>query len=203
MKSENYYWKKISKTLGIESKGMKTINYYLKKIYENLGGESGKRKSNNQYLAYISENLDGGGGTCDITVDWSLDGVIYQRIKSVTVPDSVTVLPNGFASINGLETINLPSTLTTIGNSCFTYAVDLKEITIPESVISIGYMAFPTGNSSKLEKVNLNWEENPVTYEESKMQLPNNSKAVFSIPKGTTALYESANYPSGKLVERE
>lgn len=35
------------------------------------------------------------------------------------------------------------------------------------------------------------------------MQLPNNGKAVFSIPKDTTAIYESAGYPSEKLVERE
>ena len=203
MKSENYYWKKISKTLGIESKGMKTINYYLKKIYENLGGESGKRKSNNQYLAYISENLDGGGSS-DVEIDWSINGILYNKITSVTVPDGVTTLPDGFVTnLSNLESITLPNTLTTINNATFQTCFKLIELDIPSSVTAIGYNTFPNSITCKFERAILNWTENPVAYDNNHMQLPNNSKAVFSIPKGTTALYESANYPSDKLVERE
>lgn len=203
MKSENYYWKRISQTLGIESKGMKTINYYLKKIYENLGGESGKRKSNNQYLAYISENLDGGGSS-NVEIDWSINGTLTEKIISLSVPDGVTSLPNGFATdLSNLVSITLPNTLTTMGSATFQLCHKLVEIEIPSSVTAIGYNTFSNATTSKLEKVILNWTENPVAYDSSHMQLPNNGKAVFSIPKGTTTIYESANYPSEKLVERE
>ena len=203
MKSENYYWKKISQTLGIESKGMKTINYYLKKIYENLGGESGKRKSNNQYLAYISDNISGGGSS-NVEIDWSINGPLTEKITSLTVPDEVTTLPNGFATdLSNLVSITLPNTLTTMGSATFQLCHKLVEIEIPSSVTAIGYNTFSNATTSKLEKVILNWTQNPVAYDSSHMQLPNNGKAVFSIPKDTTAIYESAGYPSNKLVERE
>ena len=38
----------------------------------------------------------------------------------------------------GLEEINLPSTLKIIGNSAFSWAKDVKKLVIPEGVTSIG-----------------------------------------------------------------
>lgn len=204
MKSQNYYWKGIAKKLGVETTGMKTINYYLKKIYKKLGGDVNKHKSNIFYLRYISENIDSGGGSCDVEIDWSINSTVQSRITSVTVPDGVTTLSDGFATtLNNLESITLPNTLTTINNATFQTCFKLIELEIPPTVTAIGYNTFPNSITCKFERAILNWTENPVAYENNHMQLPNNGKAVFSIPKGTTALYESAGYPSEKLVERE
>ena len=204
MKSQNYYWEEIAKKLGVETTGMKSINYYLKKIYEKLGGDEDKHKSNFFYLRYIADNIDSGGSSCDVEIDWSINGYFPLLVTSITIPNSITTLISGFCgNLSNLESIELPNQLTTIENSCFQGNNKLKEINIPQSVIEIGYNTFPNQNQAELEQVILNWTENPVAYTNNKMQLPNNGKAVFSIPKGTTALYESANYPSEKLVERE
>lgn len=47
----------------------------------------------------------------------------------------------------------------------------------------------------------LYWTENIENYRE--YALPNNTGAVFNIPKGTRQLYIDAGYPSEKLVERD
>ena len=182
---------------------MKPINCYLQEIYEKLGGEpTEKRMSNYYYLDYILENINSGSN--DVTIDWSIGGIFCNKITSLKVPNTITSLADNFASyLYDLESITLPSNLETIGNACFGNCINLKEITIPQTVTSIGYSTFPQTPSAKLEKVYLNWTENPVAYDSSHMALPNNDKAVFSIPNGTTAIYESANYPSDKLVERE
>lgn len=204
MKSENYYWKKILCKMGESTTSMKSVNYYLKRIYQKLGGDVDKHKSNGFYLQYILENIDSGGGSCDVEIDWSINEILVSKITSVTVPDGVTTLPNGFASsLSNLESVTLPNTLTTINNATFQTCFKLIELEIPSSVTAIGYNTFPNSITCKFERAILNWTENPVAYESSHMQLPNNGKAVFSIPKGTTAIYESAGYPSDKLVERE
>ena len=229
MKSENYYWKKALGKLGVSTTGMKPVNYYLKKIYDTLGGEStSKRKSNTYYLNYISENIDGGGsGDCGVTIDYSVwdteQSNLCTAITKVTIPSTVTTLYNGavssftsleeinlpnsitsfgnsvFSGCNSLKEIILPNNLASIGNSVFNNCTSLEEIDIPVSLTTIGYYIF--GGCTSLEKVNLYWEENPMEYNSQHWALPNG--AIFTIPKGTTSVYESANYPSEKLEERE
>lgn len=164
---------------------MKPINCYLQEIYEKLGGEpTEKRMSNYYYLDYILENIDS-GSNCkyDAKIDWKSmplisNAVIHQVISEVNVPDGVESLPNNFFS-------PLPN---------------LKKITIPTSITSVDGGCW--SGCQNLETVVLNWTESPMQYV-SNMVFSNSSNAVFSIPKDTTAIYESANYPSDKLVERE
>lgn len=61
-------------------------------------------------------------------------------LKSIVVPEGVTELPeNVFTNYKG-ETVYLPSTLESISNAF--YASDIKHITIPDKVVSIGGEAF-------------------------------------------------------------
>lgn len=204
MKTNNNYLRTIANKLGAETMINRTNNYYLKKIFEKLGGTTDYHKSDNQYLKYISDNIEGGSSSCDVEIDWSINGTLYEKITSVTVPDGVTTLPNGFVTnLSNLKSITLPNTLTTINNATFQTCFKLIELEIPPSVTAIGYNTFPNSINCKFERAILNWTENPVAYDDNHMQLPNNGKAVFSIPKGTKSIYESANYPSDKLVERE
>ena len=204
MKTDNNYLRTIATKLGVETMANKPKNYYLRKIFEKLGGSGEHHSSDNHYLKYISENIDGGSSP-DITIDWSINDIAYMRITSLIIPDEITSLPNAFATnLTNLQSVTLPSTLKTINSASFQLCTQLTELNIPQSVTTIGYNAFPNPPTSKLEKVILNWTGTiPVHYDDNHTQLPNNNKAVFSIPKGTKSIYESANYPSEKLVERE
>ena len=223
MKSENYYWKKALTKLGVSTTGMKPVNYYLKKIYDILGGESTtKRKSDFYYLDYISENISGGGGS-DIEVDWTnINKPLYQLITNVNIPSSVTSLGSGcFSGFNGLTSIEIPSSVTIIGDYCFTNCSGLTSVELSSSVTSLGSYCFyncsgltsieipssvtSIGNNcfygcTSITNYGLYWTETPVEYTSSKYAL--NTGTTFTIPKDTTAIYESANYPSANLVER-
>lgn len=63
-------------------------------------------------------------------------------ITSITIDDSVTSIDRcAFQSCSKLKSITIPSTVTTIGNNAFQYS-GLESITIPSSVTSIGECAF-------------------------------------------------------------
>ena len=73
-------------------------------------------------------------------------------LKHIEVPEGVTALPADVFSDSSLETVKLPSTLVTIGNSAFKICRDLVSIEIPDSVTSIGRDAFADcGNLQNLK----------------------------------------------------
>lgn len=66
-----------------------------------------------------------------------------QNLKSIKLPDTVTVLGNGaFAFCSSLEAIDLPVGLTSIGERCFEACTSLKNIFVPAGVTTIGSRAF-------------------------------------------------------------
>ncbi len=95
--------------------------------------------------------------------DWAFS---FAGLKSVVVPDGITVLngtfsncelvtailpesltvigPSTFFSCRYLEKVNMPKNLTVIGESAFSYCRKLKEINIPSTVTQIGSFAFNT-----------------------------------------------------------
>lgn len=67
--------------------------------------------------------------------------IFPPNLKEVTVTNMTDLTPYAFYN-SGVEIINLPKNLVTIGNSAFDGCYNLKNITIPETVISIGIYAF-------------------------------------------------------------
>lgn len=49
-----------------------------------------------------------------------------------------------------LESVKLPKTVTTIGNSCFAYNTNLKSIAIPTSIKAFGYWVFERCNENNI-----------------------------------------------------
>ena len=63
---------------------------------------------------------------------------LHPRIKSITIPSSVTSLGNFcFSGCSGLTSITIPSSVTSLGIYCFSYCWGLTSITIPSSVTSL------------------------------------------------------------------
>lgn len=97
---------------------------------------------------FVTKNTDAGDG---VTQDWiNLTNSDKTHIKKLIIKSGVTALGAGFASgMSSLTTVELPDTLTSIGNEAFADCVLLKTITIPENVTAIGTDAF-----SSLETIN-------------------------------------------------
>ena len=77
----------------------------------------------------------------------------YEGGKGVIkFTEDLTEIPiDGFLNIENLETIILPNSVTSIGNSAFYGCTGLTSVTIPDSVTSIEWSAF--GNCSSLTSI--------------------------------------------------
>lgn len=69
------------------------------------------------------------------------DYVNPGRIKSITIPDTVTRL-GGFGGCSSITSLVLPDGITSIGQDEFRSCVSLKSINIPDGVTEIGERAF-------------------------------------------------------------
>ena len=67
----------------------------------------------------------------------------YTSLTSIEIPDSMTSIGNSaFSSCTSLTSIEIPDSVTSIGNSAFSGCTSLTSIEIPDSVTSIGNSAF-------------------------------------------------------------
>lgn len=124
------------------------------------------------------------------------------NITEIFIPSGVVSLGQGtFNSCGSLEMVTLSEGLTTISMSCFTVCDSLTEITVPKSVISIG-SGFCGG--TPIENINLLWDtsETIIEYDNATYEYILTNNYTFTIPHGTTSLYEAKGYPSDKLQER-
>ena len=65
-----------------------------------------------------------------------------KGLKSITIPSSVTSLGMSCFSASGLTSITIPYSVTSLGNDCFHSFDALTSITIPSSVTSLGDYCF-------------------------------------------------------------
>lgn len=63
-------------------------------------------------------------------------------LKSITLPNVVTISANGMVACSNLETVDLGNRLVTVGNSCFNTCHKLKAVVLPETVKKIEGLAF-------------------------------------------------------------
>ena len=71
-------------------------------------------------------------------------------MKTLNIPSTVrTIGESAFDGCENLETINFGSNVETIGEMAFAYCIKLGEVTFPSSIRKIGYNAFMTCNALK------------------------------------------------------
>ena len=98
----------------------------------------------------------------------TIGGVVYNKAG-----DSIVLIPSG------IESIDIPETVTVINNGAFSYCSNLKKVTIPESVTSIGDFAFE--NCSSLESV----------------VIPNSVTSIGSFTFGSCNELKNVTFPDG------
>ena len=70
-------------------------------------------------------------------------GAISTKIKTLTLGDKVTALPDyAFLDCGYLASVEIPNSVTSIGDGAFSSCADLTSVTIPNSVTLIGENAF-------------------------------------------------------------
>ena len=66
-----------------------------------------------------------------------------KSLQSITIPNSVTSIGNSaFSSCESLQSVTIPDSVTSIGDEAFSSCESLQSVTIPNSVTSIGDEAF-------------------------------------------------------------
>lgn len=118
------------------------------------------------------------------------------NLESVSFPDTVTELWDGFWNCEKLSYVKLPTNIKEIKSSTFHDCISLKEINIPDGVVKIGDSAF--GGCTSLQKVTLpksvkkigSWAFFGCTALET-MDLPDNLESI-----GDSAFYQCRKWKS-------
>ena len=124
-------------------------------------------------------------------------------ITDVTLSNQITSInAQAFFGCGNLESIDLGSSLISIGNACFD-SCSFESITIPNTVTTIGNYCFRrTYDKPFLKEIILNWDNSSdIVYYNSTWISGVDGFEHFLIPQGTTSLYTAEGYPSNLLVE--
>ena len=143
----------------------------------------------------------------------------FTNLSSVSIPTTVTSIGDfAFCNNSGLKTIEIPGSVTTIGESAFRNS-GLTEISLPESVIELGYGVFSYCKS--LETINLSSGLTAIPANMCDMStlpaeiiIPDNVQRIgtkafwystglerISLPKGLRYVEENAFYPCNGLTD--
>lgn len=122
-------------------------------------------------------------------------------LKSVTLSNSITTLPSAsFNYCKNLTELSNLGNITTIGNSAFRYC-GINTIIVPSTVTSIGTYAF--ANNYNIMAVYL-YPETPPTLTSTNTFNTTNTNSVFYVPNGCLNAYQTASYWStyaNRMVE--
>ena len=152
----NIGWSAFSECTGLKSitigNGVRYIDLHAFYNCNNLL----KINWNAEHVSYCGEDVFGKAGTAGSGIDVVIGDNVKNlpdhmfhvkynspKIKSVTIPDSVTSIGDyAFCGCTSLTSITIPDSVTSIGGSAFYGCTSLASITIPDSVASIGDTAF-------------------------------------------------------------
>lgn len=67
---------------------------------------------------------------------------VYSTLSTVTIPDSVTSIGNYAFGTSGLTSVTIPASVHAISKSCFSYCVDLATVSLPDALTTIAQDAF-------------------------------------------------------------
>ena len=81
---------------------------------------------------------------------WSNGGITATGIRQLNIGNEVRVLPKYLANNSQITTVDLPSSLVSIGDSAFYSCSGLTSLTIPVNVTTIGTNAFGNNNIKSL-----------------------------------------------------
>ena len=141
------------------------VSYYAKAVHTSLDEESIIKETNDGYVfAVVSDSeiylIDYIGNQKELTLpkdyngnDYNINsGAFFNRddIIKIDIPATVTTIGDcAFYDCQSLEAITLPQGLKFIGNEAFMYCESLTSITIPSGVTTIGYSVFAGCNDLK------------------------------------------------------
>ena len=75
--------------------------------------------------------------------------IAAQECEHAVIPEGVTSIVSAFCDMDSLKAVDLPSSITEIGDCAFSGCSNFERITIPSSVTRIGYTAFVNCSSLK------------------------------------------------------
>lgn len=190
----------VVKFTGTEIDSKATIMFIGENIVIDWGdGATTNYTTGNDFQHTYSEDIEHIIRVSNIT-GISRGGFSRQSITEVFIPSSVVSIDeSAFMSCQSLESVTLSEGLTTMGSACFSMCDSLSEITIPKSVTSMGSGCF---GRNTMESINFLWDTSESIIEYNSGTYNGiSSDYTFTIPTGTTALYEAKGYPSDKLNE--
>ena len=137
----------VAKTRIINGKAVVLIGKSNQKVYGGTGSNSSTETSQTQET---SEESSSEPATQPTSPKQTEDGdTIKQRayykqnnLTNYTISEKIKEIGRLSFAQSGLQSIEIPSNVTTIDYGAFYGCQDLKEVTIPDSVISIGTKAF-------------------------------------------------------------
>jgi hypothetical protein len=78
------------------------------------------------------------------------NAAVSQRITSVTLSANTTIISDSALTYYGISSINIPNSVTVIGNYAFQYCTSLSFITLSSNIVSIGWNAFAYSNLTSI-----------------------------------------------------
>jgi hypothetical protein len=119
--------------------------------------------------------------------------------KSIEIPNSITSLGDGcFSDFSSLTRVSLPNSITSLGDFCFNECSSLKQISLPNSITSLGDSCFR--GCSSLTQISL---PNSITSLSQGCFYQCSSLTQISLPNSITSLGDSCFCKCKQLFKSE